>query len=195
MAPRPEEEDNFMPEIAYTPFGRNVLVAGLISHVAALLVSMMSTSGAGLFFTIVFPFSCLALMLAAYVELKSRGSYPLKNWRFYVITAATVFPVIGPFIVLGLLYSMQESRQAAGISLSGLFPAMSRLKAHALVPFVVIIILFLLFAVIHSWHDPYFKRRPPNSLLPQSVLTVAQYENIPAYAGYIPAKRETACAL
>jgi hypothetical protein len=40
-----------MSEIAYTTLGRNALVIGLISHVAALLVGMMPVSGAGSFFS------------------------------------------------------------------------------------------------------------------------------------------------
>ena len=166
-----------MPEIAYTNFGRNVLLTGLISHVAAILVAMMSASGAGLFFSIIFPFSCLALAAGAYAELKNRGCYPSRDWRFYVIAAVTVFPLLGPLTVLGLLYSLQKSGQEARVSVSGLFSAVFRLKANALVLFVLIIFLFLLFAVIHSRHDPYFKRRALSSLSPPSVLAADQHEN------------------
>jgi hypothetical protein len=102
-----------MPEIAYTAFGRNALLTGLISHVAAILVAMMSASGAKFFFGILFLFSCLALVVGAYAELKNRGYYPLRDWRLYVIAAATAFPVLGPFIVLGLPYSLQKSGQEA----------------------------------------------------------------------------------
>jgi hypothetical protein len=125
---------------------------------------------AELFFSIVFPFSCLALVVGAYAELKNRGYYPLRDWGFYVIAAVTVFPVLGPLIVLGLLYSFQKSGQEARVRLSGLFLAIFRLKANTLVLFVLIIFLFLLFAVILSWHDPYFKKRALNGLSPQAIL-------------------------
>jgi len=46
---------------AYTTFGRSGLLTGLMSHVVTILVVMMSISGLGLFFSIVFPFSCLVL--------------------------------------------------------------------------------------------------------------------------------------
>lgn len=166
-----------MPEIAYTPFGRNALFTGLISHVAAILVAMMSASGTEHFSSIVFLFSCFLLVFGAYAELKYRGYHPLINWRFYVIATVTVFPLLGPLIVLGLLYSFQKSGQETRVSVSGLFSAIFRLKANALVLFVLIILLFLLFAVIHSRHDPYFKRRALNSLSPKSLLTAGQHEN------------------
>jgi hypothetical protein len=159
-----------MLEIAYTTFGKNALLTGLISHAAAILVALMSTSGAELFFIIVFPFSCLALIIGAYEELKTEGCCPLRVRRFYVIAAATVFPVLGPFIVSGLLCSLQKSRQEARVCVSDLFSAIFRLKANALVLFVLILSLFLLFAVIHSRHDPYFKRRALSGLAPQPVL-------------------------
>lgn len=166
-----------MPEIAYTALGRNALVAGLISQVAAILVAMMTASGAGLFFSIVYLFSCLVFVIGAYAELKTRGCYPLRDWRFYVIAAVTVFPLLGPLIVLGLLYSLRISGQEAPVRLSGLFSATFRLKANALVLFLLIIVLFLLFAVIHSRHDPYFKRRALSALSPQAVLADGQLEN------------------
>ncbi len=166
-----------MPEIAYTTFGRNALLIGLISHVAAILVAMTSASGGLLFFRIVFLFSCLVLVMGAYGELRNRGYNPLKDWRFHVIAALTVFPLLGPLIVSGLLYSLQKRGQEVRVRVSGLFSAIFRMKANALVLFVLIIALFLLFAVIHSRHDPYFKRRVLNGLSTQSVLVAEQHEN------------------
>ena len=139
-----------MPKIAYTTFGRNALLTGLISHVVAILVGMMSVSGTDVFFKIVYPFSWMLLLAGAYTELRHRGSRPLNTWRFYLIVFAFVFPILGPLIVIGLIYSSHESGRQPG-NLSGLFPAMLKLRANAL-------LLFLLFAVIHSKHDPYFKR-------------------------------------
>jgi hypothetical protein len=163
-----------MLEIAYTNLGRNAMVTGLVSHVAALLVAMLPAPGTALFFSIVFPFSCLALIVGAYVELKNRGYYPLEDWRFYLIAAVTVFPLIGPLTVSGLLYSFQKSGQETCVGLSGLFSAMFRLKANALILFSLIIILFLIFAVIQSQHDPYFQKNRQNRNLSQHEFPVGK---------------------
>jgi hypothetical protein len=167
----------FMPEIAYTTVGRNALFTGLISHVAAFLVSMMAASGTEHFFSIVFLFSCFLLIVGAYTELKHRGYYPLRDWRFYVIAAATVLPVLGPFIVLGLLYNFQKSGQEKRVNMSGLLPAIFRLKANALVLFLLIVLLLILFVVTNSQDEPYYKRYRSyqNRNLPQSVLDASQY--------------------
>jgi len=94
-----------------------------------------------------------------------------------VIAALTVFPLLGPLIVLGLLYSFQKSGQEARIGLSGMLSAILRLKANTLILFVLIIILFLLFAVIHSRHDPYFKRRALIGLSQRSVLVADHHQD------------------
>lgn len=167
-----------MQEIAYTTFGRNALFAGLISHMAAILVAMMSASGAGLFFKRVFPFACLGLMIGAYAELKHRGCYPLRDLRFYVVAAVSVFPLLGPLIVLGLLYNFRKSGQGKHVGMSGLFSAFFRLKANVLVVFLLIVILFVLFAFTNSQDDPYYKKRSrnyPGRNMPQSVLDASQY--------------------
>ena len=180
-----------MPEIAYTALGRNALLAGLVSHLAAIVVAMMTASGANRFFSIVFPFACLALALAAYVELKNRGGAPLTDWRFYVMAAVTVFPLLGPLIVLGLLYRIPKDGEQRDIAMSGLLPAMLRLRANVLVIFALVLILFLLFAVISSKNDPYFKRRIPNSQSQQSALNRGQYE--PAMRIFMVVKGEASC--
>ncbi len=177
-----------MPEIAYTPFGRNVLVAGLIVHVAAILVGMMSAAGADMFFKVVYPFSCLALIAGAYVELRHRGGRPLNAWRFYLIAMAAVFPVLGPLIVLCMIYSFPQGETEAQGNLSGLFPAMLKLRANVLMVFVLLILLFLLFAVISSKNDPYFKRRTQSQ---QSALNMGQYE--PAMRIFMVIKGEASC--
>jgi len=169
-----------MPEIAYTTFGRNALFTGLISHVAAILVGMMSASGKEHFFGIVFLLSCFLLVFGAYAELKNRGYCPLRDWRFYVITAIAVFPLVGPLIVFGLLYSFQKSGQEKRVGISGLFPAFFRLKANVLVIFLLIVFLLILFAVTNSQDDPYYKKRYrnyQNRNLPQSVLAADQHDN------------------
>ncbi|MCK7510249.1 MAG: hypothetical protein MZV70_43530 [Desulfobacterales bacterium] len=93
----------------------------------------------------VFLLACALFVVGAYVELKDRGYSPLKDWRFYVIAAVTVFPLLGPFIVLGLLYGSQKNRQQKLVGLSGLFPAIFRLKANVLIVFLLIVILLILF--------------------------------------------------
>lgn len=169
-----------MTEIAYTKIGRNALFAGLISHVAAILVAMMSASGKEHFFGIVFFFSCLLLVVGAFAELKNRGYHPFIEWRFYVIAAVTVFPLLGPFIVLGLLYSFQKSGEEGRVGLSGLFPALFRLRANGLVLILLIVFLLILFVFTGSQDDPYYKKRYrnyQNRNAPQSVLAAGLHEN------------------
>jgi uncharacterized membrane-anchored protein len=166
-----------MREIAYTTFGRNALVCGLISHIAALLVGMATVAGGELYFTIIFPFSWFVLVLAAFAELKNRGYDPASDWQFYGMAVVTVIPLIGPFTLLVRLYRFQKSGPDDRVRAAGFFSAFLRLKANVLVMFVVIIILFLLFAVIQSRHDPYFKRRAPTNLSLQSIFVADQHKS------------------
>lgn len=164
-----------MPEIANTSIGRNTLFTGLISHVAAILVAMMAASGREHYFGVVFFFSCFLFVAGAFVELKSRGYRPLIEWRLYVIAAATVLPILGPLMVLGLVYCIPKSGEEKRVSLSGLFPAFFRLRANGLVLFLLIVFLFILFFSASRQDDPYFKKRyrnDPGRNLPKSVLAV-----------------------
>lgn len=173
-----------MLEIAYTKIGKNTLFAGLISHLAAMLVAMLSSSGTEHFFGIVFPFSSLLLIVGAFAELKNRGYAPLRNWRFYLIAAATVIPFLGPFLALGGLYRMQESAPGKSIRLTGLLPALLGLKANLLIVFLLMVLLLVLFVFTVSQDDPYYKKRYRNyQKVPQSVLTVSQHEHDVRIAG------------
>lgn len=163
-------------EIAYTTLGRNALAAGLICHAAAIIVMMTSASGVDIFFKAVYLFSCHALGAGAFVELCHRGIRPWNTWRFYLIVSLTVLPVLGPLILLGLIYSFPREGQQRQGYLTDLFPAILKLRANVMMVFALIILLFLLFAVIHSRHDPYFKRRAPNNRSLQSVLNTGQPE-------------------
>jgi|LAHQ01.1.fsa_nt_gb hypothetical protein len=166
-----------MPEIAYTPLGRNALFTGLIGHGAALLVGIMPAAGGERFFGIVFPLACLALLLGGYAELKRGGRCPLSDWRFYGIAAATVVPVLGPFVVLGLLFGFQNGVKGERIGPLGLFPALVRLRANGLVLFLWIVFLVVLFAFTGSRDDPYFKRHRDPSVrnAPQSLSDACRY--------------------
>lgn len=168
-----------MRDIAYTTFGRNALAAGLICHVAAVLFGMMSASGADAFFKIIYPSSWMLLASGAYAELRHRGGRPLNTWQFYLILMAAVFPVLGPPVVLGLIYSFPRDGQETQGNLSGLFPAMLKLRANGWIILVLVILLFLLVAIIHSKNDPYFRRRVPKSLPPQSLLSTVRQETAP----------------
>ncbi len=148
----------FMREIAYTSPGRNALFAGLIFHVAAIITGMMPVSGNDTFFKIVYPVSWVLLMIGGYAELRHRGIHPLNTWRFYLIAAVSVFPLLGPLVVLALIYSAPGKGSKTG-DLTGLFPALLRLRANMLLIFVLILLLFLLFAFLHGKNDPYFQRR------------------------------------
>ncbi|MEE9910522.1 MAG: hypothetical protein K4571_02260 [Deltaproteobacteria bacterium] len=172
-----------MLEIATTRIGRNALFAGLISHMAALLVAMSSSSGAEHFFRMVFPFSSVLLVVGAFAELKGGGLAPFRNWRFYPIAAVTVIPFLGPFLVLGGLYRMQESRRGKSISLTGLLSALFRLKANLLIILLLMVLLLLLFVFTNGRDDPYYKKRHRNRNMPQSVLTVSQHEHDARIAG------------
>jgi len=151
-----------MPEIAYTTIGRNTLFTGLISHITAFLVGTLSVSGTEHLFSIVFSFSCIAFVIGAYVELKYRGRYPLRDWRFYVTAAVIVLPLIGPFIAFGMLYSFPKSEQGKSAKIYGFFPAFFRLKANILVIFLLIIFLLILFVFTSSQDEPYYKKRYRN---------------------------------
>ncbi|PKN20867.1 MAG: hypothetical protein CVU71_03560 [Deltaproteobacteria bacterium HGW-Deltaproteobacteria-6] len=161
-----------MKEIAYTGIGRNTLFTGLISHAAAFLAAMMAASGREYFFGIVFFFSCFLFIIGAFAELKNRGCRPLIDWRFYVIVAVTVFPFLGPLVIMGLLYSIPKSGETQNNGLSGLLPAFFRLRANGLVLFLLLVFLFILFVFTGSQDDPYFKRshrNDPHRNLPKSV--------------------------
>lgn len=147
-----------MREIAYTTFGRNVLFAGLVSHVAALLAGMMSEAGAYDFFSIVYPFYWAAFILGVYSEFKNRGCRPFVNWRFYIIAVAAVLPIIGPLTGLFALYALQGDKNVEQFKLWGMFTSVLRLKANLLVIFLLIAILFALFALTQQQNDPYFKK-------------------------------------
>jgi hypothetical protein len=166
-----------MPDIAYTPLGRNALFTGLIGHGAALLVGMMSASGGERFFGIVFPLACLALLLGGYAELKRVERRPWRDWRLYGIAAATVIPVLGPFVVLGLLFGFQRKAQGERVGPLGLFPALARLRANGLVLFLWIVFLVLLFVFTGSRDDPYFKRHrgPSGGNALQSLSDIGRY--------------------
>lgn len=149
-----------MREIAYTSFGRNTLFAGLICHIAAILVGMTSAHGGDVFFKMVYPASWAFLVFAGYAELRHRGSRPLSTRRFYLIAAGSVFPLLGPPVVLALIYSASENGAHTG-DLTGLFSAILRLRANLLWVFILLLLLFLLFALPSMRNDPYFKRRSP----------------------------------
>lgn len=146
-----------VPRIAYTRIGNNCLVAGLITHVAALLVGMMTAAPAEAFFKITYLVSCVIIAAGGFAELSHRQMPPLRGWRFYILASATVFPVLGPLLSLALIYSSPwEGSRACGPGLSGFFAALRKLKAHAAVVVLLLILLLLLFAVLAVRIDPYF---------------------------------------
>jgi hypothetical protein len=161
-----------MPEIAYTTIGRNSLFLGLISHITAILVVMMP-SGTTQFFTIVFPISCLFLIVAVHTELKHRGYHPFKQWLLYAAAAATIFPLIGPLLVLAFLYSFQESKSGICKKIFGFIWAVFRLKANMLLGFALIVMLLVLFFFTTSRSERYYKNK---SLLENSSIIANQEE-------------------
>lgn len=158
-----------MREIAGTALGGNALVAGLICHVAALGGSMTTASGGDLFLKSVYPAACLAFALGAYLEIKSAGYFSWTGWRWYLAAVASILPIAGPLIVLGLIYQARY-----GQMLSGLLPAVLRLRANLLFVFVLLFLLFLLFAMIRMQSDPYFRRRAPEAVSFHQVIIINQ---------------------
>lgn len=146
-------------EIAATTVGRNALTAGFICHVAAILVGMMTASGADSFFKMVYPASWVLMTAGAYAELRFRSGRPLNTWRFYVAAMASVFPLLGPLAVFGLIYTCPEDGREGQAGLSGFVSALFRLRANVLLLFGLIMLLFLLFAVVTGVNDPYFRRK------------------------------------
>lgn len=110
----------FMPLIAYTKIGNNCLVAGLITHAAALIVGMMTAAGAEAFFSITYIFAWVFLVSGSFAKLRHRVVRPFKTRRFYLTAMAAVFPVLGPLVVLGLIYNCSEDGRAGRPA--GFFP-------------------------------------------------------------------------
>lgn len=148
-----------MPQITQSPFARNLIAAGLASHITAIFVAMMPAAGAESFFSIVFPLSCLALTAGAYTECQFRGRPPFGMWRFYLIGALTVFPVFGPLAALGLLSRVRVDDSKAPRDGAGLFSAILKFKVNLAVMVFLFVVLFLVFAFFHRQKDQYFKKR------------------------------------
>lgn len=152
-----------MHEMARSAFGRNALTAGLICHLAAILAGMLSASGGDAFFKMVYPVSWMLLTAGGFAELRHRGIVPLKGWRFYLMALSGVFPVLGPLLVMRLIYSASGNDAETG-NLTGLFSAMLKLRANGLLILVLILSLFVLFVFLHAGSDAYFQKRyPPGS--------------------------------
>ncbi|MBF0329644.1 MAG: hypothetical protein HQL10_10845 [Nitrospirae bacterium] len=173
-----------MQEIGHTAFGRNALAIGLLGHVAALIVSIMTVSGAGTFFIIVFTLSCIFSVAGTFTELYFRGFRFLDDLKFYLLAVAVVFPFIGPIIVMCFLYSLQRKGEKIHFDFPGFIRLLSRLKANMLLVFVFLIFLFILFAFIHGATDPYFKKRQQNKDKSQTG-TVVTYELICGYSSIL----------
>jgi len=148
-----------MPGIAGTVFGQNTLMAGLICHYAAIVCAMIPDFGGDFFFRIVYPVSCLMFVTGTYAEIKVAGYSPSTGWRWYGAAAAAVLPVMGPLIVLSIIYCLRTGRK-----LSGLFPAILRMRAGLVMISILLLLLFLLFACLNMQRDPYFKPRAPETI-------------------------------
>lgn len=158
-----------MKEIAYTSFGRNSLVTALISHAAALITGMMPASGAGLFFSLLYPFYWLLFIAGVYKELSERGYSPSASLRFYMAAAAAGIPVIGPLTGLMVLYNMQGSKHIKQDEKSfGFIASIFKLRANLLLVFLFVVIIFIVFALVTTKSDPYFKRKAGHIILPNT---------------------------
>ncbi|MDI6743296.1 MAG: hypothetical protein QMD11_11240 [Smithella sp.] len=154
-----------MKEIVYSSFASNALVIGLISHIGALLIGMIPASGSGRLFLILYLFYWVLFLCAAGVELRGRAYRPSVNAGFYIMAGAAMLPVLGPFIVLRMLYKMQDAtdiKQPGGF-VSSIF----RLRANLLLVFLIMAIIFILFTVLVSRDNPYFQRSKMNDVTKQ----------------------------
>jgi len=165
-----------MKEIAYTTFGRNALVIGLISHVTALLVAMMPVSGADSFFSILYPFYWLTFISGVYKELSNRSYKPSTNWRFYMVMLATALPILGPTTGLLMLYGVQGNGKEGQDKPLGFLTSVLRLRANLLLIFLFMGIFFILFAVMLVRNDPFFKRKAVDSVLPRAAFAAEKPE-------------------
>lgn len=172
-----------MKEIAYTTFGRNALVIGLISHVTALLVAMMPVSGADSFFSILYPFYWLTFISGVYKELSNRSYKPSINWCFYMVMLATAIPILGPTTGLMMLYGMQGNGKERQDKPLGFLTSVLRLRANVLLIFLFLTIFFILFAVMLVRNDPYFKRKAANRFLHGAAFAAEKPEFIPIVSG------------
>lgn len=146
-----------MREIAFTTFGKNALSTGLTAHAAALLAGMVPVGGGQVFFGAVYGLSCLSFMLGVRAELKHRGFAPARSLLFYVSSLASVIPVMGPLVVMIALYAAQGNASREPFRVLGIAGAILRLKINPLVIFIIMTVLFVLFALTLQQHDPYFK--------------------------------------
>jgi hypothetical protein len=147
-----------MREIAYTSFGRNALSMGLVSHFSALIAGMMTVAGAREFFSAAYVLAFLVLAFRAYAELKDRGYMPFRSPGFYCAAGAAVLPVMGPIAALLILYSCQGNKKTGAFTLPGMLASVLRLKVKPLVLIIFLAILFILFALSVTRHDPYFNQ-------------------------------------
>jgi len=152
-------------EIAYTTLGRNALVIGLIGHVAALLAGISPVSGTESLFGILYGFYWMGFFFAVYKELGDRGYRSFGNWRFYVLMTVTVIPILGPVTALMILYRMQGNKKVRLDKAQGFLSAVLRLRVNMLLIFLFIAILFILFIVVLSRNDPYFKRAKMSNVM------------------------------
>jgi uncharacterized membrane protein len=145
-------------EVAYTPVGRNSLFVGLVTHVAALYLSMTPDFGIRFYFYLLYLSGWALLIVGMFAELHDRGHRPAGNFRFYLVSFLAIFPIVGPLTVLIALYLMTGTAKTAPFSPLGMIGSFLRLRASGIVIVLALLLLSALFVFIYSTHDPYFKR-------------------------------------
>ncbi|MCE5312677.1 MAG: hypothetical protein LLF86_05940 [Nitrospiraceae bacterium] len=123
---------------------KNALAVGITGHIIAVLVSMITVAGADAFFSIVYPFAWIAIVIGIYAALKARANAPLRSLRFYAASAAALIPLAGLVAAILLL------RHGTGSS--------HKPRSSTIVIVIFIILLMLLFVITSKQHDPYFKK-------------------------------------
>ena len=163
-----------MKEIAYSSFGRNALVIGLISHFGALLIGMIPAAGSGRLFLLLYLLYWVLFFCATGTELRARSYRPFVNTGFYIMAGAAILPMLGPFITLRMLYTMQEATDIKPPR--GLVPSILGLRANALLVFLITAVIFIMFAVLISRNDPYFQRTKMKDAVKQEQQVSPRYK-------------------
>jgi hypothetical protein len=145
-------------DVAYTAVGRNLLFVGLVTHVAALFLSMTPDFGIRSYFYFLYLSSWALSVAGLFLEMRDRGYRPAREVRFLLLSLVALLPFIGPLTAWIALYLLAGTRKTTPFSLFGMIASFFRLRASGAVLLITLLLLSALFAFIYSTHDPYFKR-------------------------------------
>lgn len=135
--------------IAKTAIADNLLGLGLLSHITALVIAAVPRlEGVGI---ILYLIATFFLLVGAFLTWDRVG----KESRFYTACAAALFPLIGPFITLKLVYSL-SGKKVKEPWITSVFT----LKIHSAVLLVWSLALAIAIVLTFQQYDPYFSNHP-----------------------------------